>query len=168
VPKDSIASATWRYFWRQSAVCVANYYPPHWWENDVFRITRDGYWIEYEIKTSLSDFKADAAKTKVWRGETVNKHQLLASGDLRGPSRFFFVVPAVLDVDCPAWAGLIRVSKLSRGLSKNICKPATKLHSAKAGPEALHLAMRAVYYRHGSLAAARRVGYEEFENGEGI
>lgn len=101
--------------------------PIDWWENDVFVITAAGYWVEYEIKVSRSDFFVDAEKaTAEWTGEyqtvglgkyscqkkvyrKVTKHSMLERGDLKGPSRFFFITPLhlVTPADLPKWAGLI-------------------------------------------------------------
>ena len=41
---------------------LPNYTPHAWWESDVFEITAAGYFVEYEVKISVSDFKADAKK----------------------------------------------------------------------------------------------------------
>ncbi len=96
---------------------IANFTPPNWWENDVCMVTKSGYWIEYEVKLTVADFRVDSQKQKevlprAW-GEPVkfeNKHDLLANTE-RGPCRFFYVVPEGLlaNEQLPVWAGLIEV-----------------------------------------------------------
>ena len=107
---------------------LQNFTPPDWWENDVCEITPAGYWVEYEIKTSVSDFKRDTEKARdVGPGHWIErryvatqerKHDVLAQTD-RGPCRFFFVVPEGLltGVPLPAWAGLIEVVDRGPGYS---------------------------------------------------
>lgn len=78
-----------------------NYTPSKWHECDLFAVTKAGMGVEFEIKISRGDFKADMAKT--------DKHRRLSLGDGLGPSRFFYVVPdGMVTVDeVPAYAGLI-------------------------------------------------------------
>jgi hypothetical protein len=80
-----------------------NYTPFRWHESDLFAVTRAGMGVEFEIKISRSDFKADASK--------LYKHERMANADPVGPSRFFYVVPDGLITveEVPAWAGLIYV-----------------------------------------------------------
>jgi len=85
--------------YRRSFV-LYNYTPKTWFECDVFEITQAGYFREYEIKLSLSDFKADAEKQKtIWKYNTMNgrgafdrtagdkKHDSLRNAASHGPSR---------------------------------------------------------------------------------
>jgi len=96
--------------------CLPNYTPRRWWECDVFELTTAGYFREYEIKLTRSDFAVDAKKRRsLWnRGEqnvVEEKHALLAAADPRGPTRFWYVTPAglIAPAELPAWAGLIEV-----------------------------------------------------------
>jgi hypothetical protein len=120
--------------------------PAHWWECDVCEITANGYMREFEIKTSRSDFLRDAKKHTFagWNSpnprQRLNKHELLASGDTRGPSCFYFATPkGLLDPhDIPVWAGLIEVTMDSRRSSypiEEITVKAPKLHRQKADPK---------------------------------
>ena len=112
----SIQNALWRELQTSCSPVIPNYTPAKWWENDLFAIAKSGYWIEHEIKLTLADFKADAAKAMdvraglhLWRtGEQERKHDLLAAKSERGPNRFFYVVPESLadKIELPAWAGL--------------------------------------------------------------
>jgi len=110
-----------------SSVIIRNFHPPDWWDVDVFAIDEDGRWTEFEIKTSMSDFIHDQAKTKtrwsvnngVWERTDVTKHGRLGQGDTHGPNWFYVVVPeaiakAVKSV-LPPWAGMI-VVKLGVGV----------------------------------------------------
>lgn len=113
--------------WLRSTI-MPNFTPVGWWENDVFEITGAGYWIEYEIKVSRGDFFADAKKYNTeypegfqWdpvkkeypKGVQRTKHERLADGDIKGPNRFYFLVPKglVKPEEIPAWAGLIYAYK---------------------------------------------------------
>lgn len=52
-------------FWKYrsaSGPIVPGYTPAGWWENDLFRLTKAGYWYEYEFKSSFRDFKKDFEK----------------------------------------------------------------------------------------------------------
>lgn len=98
--------------WRRNLV-LPNYTPAGWWECDVFELTDAGYFREYEVKLTRSDFKADQRKSRrEWRTNTTRfKHDLLAQGDPRGPNRFWYVAPKGMlrPEDLPLWAGLIEV-----------------------------------------------------------
>ena len=112
----AIQNALWRDLQTSASLVVPNYTPNRWWENDLFVVTKSGYWVEHEIKLSLADFRADAAKAKDvrvgplwWRDpKQERKHDLLADRSERGPNRFFYVVPEELSdkIELPPWAGL--------------------------------------------------------------
>lgn len=98
--------------------CLPRYTPAGWWECDVFQLTDALWWTEFEIKLSVSDYRADALKEKE-RGPYVygverqkeRKHDLLAAHDPQGPNRFYYVTPVgLLEKEVlPAWAGWIEV-----------------------------------------------------------
>jgi hypothetical protein len=93
------------------------------YEMDVFRLMPSGVIVEYEIKISRSDFRADFKKsTTIWpegwasdmvagrefETKSVLKHDTIAEG--KGScNRFYFVVPAglVKPEELPKHAGLI-------------------------------------------------------------
>lgn len=98
------------------ATVVPNCTPKNWYECDLFCVTRAGYFNEFEIKLSKSDFRADQKKgvseTRSKYGMTFtreSKHERLANGDVGGPSRFWYLVPTGLIsvADIPDYAGLI-------------------------------------------------------------
>ncbi len=115
--EEIIAQLITRDRWQKNIV-LARYTPADWWENDVCEITASDYWVEYEIKLTVSDFRRDAKdKTREkyqadWDAPKIieNKHDLLTKTD-RGPARFFYVVPRGLldNIPIPQWAGLIEV-----------------------------------------------------------
>jgi len=149
--------------WRRN-LCMPTWTPPKWWECDVFELTEAGYFREYEIKLSRSDFLADRRKRDSDRwyfedrdGQRVrvdvpgrSKHELLSSGDIDGPTRFWFVTPeGLLDKsDIPHFAGLIEVRKLEK--SGYVCErevvKAPKIHNEKRESLISH-AHRSCYYR---------------------
>jgi hypothetical protein len=158
--------------YRQSFV-LPNYTPRGWWECDVFQITKAGYFVEYEIKLSLADFKADADKRKSprWQfnGEfstARNKHEDLKARSPLGPSRFYYVAPAgLLPTNMiPEWAGLIeaRESKHEIPFVGEI-KKAPRLHSQKPEPSIVEHAKGVCYWRMHGLFIWRRVGMTPVE-----
>jgi hypothetical protein len=124
---------------KNRAILVPRYTPRGWWECDVAELTEAGYFREYEIKTTRSDFRADKKKMQSFytreNGSVLKfKHTALAAQDPKGPSQFFFVTPEGLITveELPPWAGLIYVSKEGLGWpQERIIKHAPKLHREK-------------------------------------
>lgn len=91
------------------------------WESDFFAVSHSGYGVEFEIKTSVSDYRADFKKIK---------HKVLDRSK-KGfcPNKFYYVVPEKLIKisDIPHYAGLIYVSAF--GLE--IIKQAPFIHKDK-------------------------------------
>ncbi len=83
------------------------------YESDLVSITPSGFLIEYEIKISASDFKADMKKTKHGIFRDVMR-SLFGSEDI--PNRFYFVVPEglVKIEEVPEYAGLIEIKTYKR------------------------------------------------------
>lgn len=138
-----------------------NFTPAHWWECDLWAVTKAGYVVEYEVKLSLADFTADARKSQMMRvrnedgssWETRNKHAMLAAGTCV-PSRFFYVVPKELretiEPRLPEWAGLITAQDWPSH-SWSPCrqvKPAPRLHKGKVSDGEVQRAMVSMYYRY--------------------
>ncbi|MDB4311921.1 hypothetical protein N9937_00685 [bacterium] len=129
-------------FWKiQSAsnVVVPNHNPSNWWECDVFRVTRSGFFYEYEVKVSRSDFFSEF-KTKK------RKHTQIKSGHTSGPSRFWYATPkGLVKIDeIPDYAGLVEINSCNRAV---ITKQAPRLHKAKATMKHLEGAMRSACWR---------------------
>jgi hypothetical protein len=146
---------------------MPNYTPRGWWECDVFEITKAGYFVEYEIKLSRSDFKADALKQKEewvprngWgfdRRPGQKKHELIPQGLPVGPSRFWFVTPqGLLDPkEVPPWAGLIECHMTNHSppfaVRDAMVIKAPTLHRHKLDPTVRQHANGICYYRMHSL-----------------
>lgn len=110
-------------------IIIPNYYIGRW-EMDVMRVLSTGYMVEYEIKVSRADFKADFKKAFTsWRDkEVVNKHVETSQGK-RDCNRFFFVTPEGM-ITCnevPKYAGLMYCSDEGVRIVKN----APLLHKRK-------------------------------------
>ena len=84
-------------------------------EQDMLEVTQAGYAVEYEIKTTLPDYKKDFSKVagnRYWR-HAKSKHDVLAGtadiGRWTLPRRFWFVLPTpvALLVEVPTHAGLL-------------------------------------------------------------
>ena len=135
--------------WMKS-FALPRYTPMGWWECDVFQITKAGYWVEYEVKTSLADFRADAGKRRFSRDGGLIKHDQLAARSTNGPSRFFFVAPrGLIALDMvPEWAGLIEVYGGNHRLTGEIrAKDAPRLHEEKANERMVASARECCYWR---------------------
>lgn len=142
-----------------SDLLMPNYTPRRWFECDVWRVTTAGLAVEYEVKLTLSDFRADGRKRTPSRGTVVDgrwvdvqqptKHERLAKADPHGPSRFFYVVPeALADIEVPTWAGLIvaRPCGANRAVLRTP-RQAPKLHAHAADELSVQTARRNCYYR---------------------
>lgn len=150
---------------RGYSLACPNYTPTGWWECDLFGVTKAGLAVEYEIKLTRADFKADAGKSReATRGgvepiQAARKHDWLALADPRGPSRFYYVVPAgmVGPDEIPEWAGLIYVGEYKRfstvvaRLTFHDEKPAPRLHREKVPAKVLDHCRGVFYYRFWSL-----------------
>lgn len=136
--KEITVSLYW-HFRSSSDLLLPRYTPPKWWECDMWRLTKNGYVDEFEIKLSVSDFKADFAKVNNWSGhlnlvsgkweyDKLSKHDLLKSS-ADGPNRFWFVLPDEIaeKVEIPPYAGLIIATR--SGVHVRLQAP--KRHRAK-------------------------------------
>lgn len=142
--------------------CLPNFTPPNWWECDIFELTKSGFFREYEIKTSRSDFLIDASKGgyKRWKrnylnevGELPKKHDLLANKSAQGPSQFYFITPPDLGVEeeVPSFAGHIHILERNKKFYFKEIKPAPRLHGTKCDKATEEKAREACYYRMHSL-----------------
>lgn len=155
---DALLANRWR-----SAFLLPRYTPLHWFECDVFELTKAGYFREYEIKLTVQDFKADARKEFGTNYEWVHgegyrpkdhvvKHAALAQGSVNGPVEFWYVVPVglVADADIPQWAGLIELHEekySSWGFHPRIKARAPRLHDQKCNPKIETHARGVCYWR---------------------
>lgn len=141
---------------------LPNYTPRNWFECDVFGVTKAGYFHEFEIKRTLSDFRADAHKacrhlqrvngrwTHVESPQT--KHEKLACRSADGPCQFWYVLPAGLVPECdvPEWAGLRefnpKIQQAYCGAIKTVRK-APSLHRQKIDAKIVEHARGVCYWR---------------------
>ncbi len=85
-----------------------------YWECDSFIVTKSNYGVEFEIKLSRSDFRADFKK--------ITKHQTMKSGEgwvpgwhtwdltkMNRPNKFYYVCPVgmIAPEEIPTYAGLV-------------------------------------------------------------
>jgi hypothetical protein len=143
------------------------------YEADIIAVSRAGYAYEYEIKTSLSDFRADLKKLakhatlsgKVIRtgnpysfdrsdiyipeslADTKYKWHYRCYPDLR-PKQFWYVISGfeLTEKDVPEYAGLI---DLSDGYKR--IKQAPNLESKKVGQERINHAINNMLYRYWNM-----------------
>lgn len=144
---------------RRYSVMVPNYTPSHWFECDLFAVSRAGLFHEYEIKVTVSDFKADRQKRRprTWRrengqrieipGET--KHALLTARSTDGPSRFYYIVPeGLIELkDVPEFAGLQYFCQARNYYGLRIIRRAPTLHSNGVDDKIVRHALSVCYYR---------------------
>ena len=132
---------------------LPHFTPLHWFECDVFTLSKSDRFTEYEVKISRADFRADKWKRQSWRGRQwiavtemrPTKHKLLEQHDEGGPSRFYFAVPHCLVAvsELPEWAGLIYYD----GNSLSVIKKAPLLHDKKTNHATRAKLFRSGYYR---------------------
>jgi len=162
-----IQHALFNHLGGSSDLMIPNYTPAHWFECDLYRITKSGYAEEFEVKISAADFRADALKGPTDHQRKIEelspgylrtvgidprtKHERLEQGDQHAPSRFWFALPEELaaKVEVPQWAGLI-VFRRKNGRG-DIRKPAPRLHKQKADPEIIQNARGVFYYRYWNI-----------------
>ena len=120
-------------------------------EADLLVVQPSGYVLEFEIKVSRADFKADFRKAA--------KHAGLASGGrtshrtAAGPNYFYFAVPAglVRPDEVPAYCGLVYIHGLDEaGRSyerAEIVRTAPRLHAARASEKTLRRIARSLMYK---------------------
>jgi len=93
------------------------------WESDVVLVTKSLFWTEFEIKTSVADYRKDFLKSeRRWKSGSLLKHDAYSSAEpilssrqwtkrefIPKPKQFYFVTPVrLLNVeDIPAHCGLI-------------------------------------------------------------
>ena len=146
--EKDIQLALWRKFINSVAV-VPNAMFYHW-ESDLLVVSRSMYVTEYEIKISVSDFRADAKKE---RAELIQMEYYRPGWDFGGdpikvgrPNRFYYVMPEdiAFKITVPDWAGLMVLRK-PRYLSE--VKRPKRLHNEKIEHEQVTNLIRKMQYR---------------------
>jgi hypothetical protein len=167
----SIQLAIKREYETSSLVVVPNIFLWSPFESDLVRVTKSGYAIEYEIKLSRSDFKADFKKSKLkYEGfedrqvqySTKTKHELLVEGF--GPTEFYYAFPrGLIDHDqVPEWAGIIEVYEWPSNLYQcgyrtiiNCIRKAKRLNKKPLSDSKLKDIYVSCYYRYWSEISKR-------------
>lgn len=129
---------------QHTPIC-ANFQTINLQECDVISVSPSGYLFEFEIKTSVSDFKADFKKTakhdRLSNGQGVFYPPKNKAGEQRTEfiscSYFWYVCPACLIRDdmVPEYAGLIWIHYDGRIEYR---KPCPQIHAVKADTRILH------------------------------
>ena len=139
--------------YRRSFV-IPNYTPRGWFECDIFECTKAGFFREFEIKLTRSDFKTDAKKSRrhydaQWQATHNKKHDLLYQRDVRGPKQFYYVTPVGLlaHEEIPDWAGLIELHDADGRLYEQQPVMAPILHRQRADPKLKAHAESICYWR---------------------
>lgn len=141
--------------------CLPNYTPLGWFECDIFEMTERGFWREYEVKLTHSDFLKDKSKSRpefgysraqIRTGEapTKSKYSMLEEHSINGPTHFWYVCPEsiISESELPNWAGLIylRPSKYNF-LREVLVKKAPFLGRKKCDAKVVEHARGICYYR---------------------
>ena len=140
----------WKY--RSCASAILPNYTPFWWyECDMFVLLKSMYSVEFEIKVTAHDFRADFRKE--------GKHGRLE--DRRGslPTRFFYAMPTDLvePNEVPDYAGLVFVADDGR---LRTIKAAPRLTGRRHTEQTVTEMWRAASYRLWS----ERFRFDDFMN----
>lgn len=111
-----------------------------YWEADLISVTKAGLAHEFEIKISLSDYKADAKKKM--------KHWHLENGD-RCPAYFWYVTYG-FEIEPPVYAGWIKIIEIENhtgNFRPVIKKPAPRLHTIKITDKQRRQILRSMSWR---------------------
>lgn len=152
-----IQVALWREleYSRHHRPVVPNAIVKNWFECDVLSVSGSGYWWEFEIKISKTDFLNDALKTaRIGGYGSKPVHKYSAIQEKQGPARFCYVTPEGLlnKDDIPEFAGLWEVDKFKR--VREVIKPPT-LHMEKLDQKVVDDLYRKMYWRYWKLAEKR-------------
>lgn len=143
---------------------IPNSYLYEYWESDLLFISKSDYITEIEIKTSRSDFFADAKKTigtlkKSKSYIPTTKYDALLSGQyitrsgktikIKRPNRFYYAVPkGLINVDeVPEWAGLYEIEGK---VIKDVKRP-KRLHNNKITEKDRYKILKSIYFRYMEL-----------------
>ncbi len=121
------------------------------YEADMVMISA-GEVTEFEIKTSLSDFRADFKKPKhAAFAKLFERGLYLPHAKEALPNRFYFVLPAALGINqVPSYAGLLLVHQGEGGEATGLelLSKAPRLHSRLCSPEQWRAFGRSLHARY--------------------
>ncbi len=166
-----IASRLWdKYGVGQWACANIHHYA---FESDLLILRKSGTVVEYEIKLSVSDYRAGLRKkqvinphnkngrqNKIWDHQKyTTRHEYLQRG--MGANMFYYAAPGeVLEqVDIPKWAGVILVNanSTSGSCGSRMIKKAPFLHKNEPSKKLKEKIMTSCYYKYWRNFAAKDV-----------
>ncbi len=98
-------------------------------EADVLVLRKSGATLEFEVKVSREDFRADFRKTE--------KHEQMKRGHPQGPQYFFYACePGIINADdVPAYAGLVHIVRhYYPNISNTVMLHKDQIEVVKAAP----------------------------------
>lgn len=137
-------------FMKQGCVCVPNC-GAFGWEADLLRLTRSLSCVEYEIKITKADFRADAQKR--WKHQLLSQPRKAREDRSFVPNYFWYCAPAgvIPAVELPAYAGLLEVADDG---SLYPLKSAPRLHRGVLGFREAAFLLRGINFRFWEMRGA--------------
>ena len=172
--ESDIVTSLWNQYGRNQTACNNIYYYP--FESDLLILRDSGTVIEYEVKLSVADYKADFKKqtrdhkhakdsslNKLYSGrDAISRHRYLLNKE--GANMFYYVAPRHVfdEIQVPEWAGKIeaRPSRYKNHAYTSILRQAKKLHKKKADDKLEHKILRSIYYKYWKYFANQNIHYE--------
>lgn len=158
--ETNIQQGLWQDLRSGSQIVIPNFTPLCWQECDIYQITKAGFAVEFEIKISVSDFRADKKKVDKHRalsGETI---AMFGGRAMLRPKRFWYVMPADIAEnvrsEIPDYAGLMIAKPWGIGAAIRREKEAPNLPSEKVTQENVRRMYVNFYWRYWEM---RRVRY---------
>jgi len=158
--EQHIQRCLWQRHRSAAHAILPNYTPVGWHECDLYVVSRAYRTVEYEVKLTLTDFKADVRKRR--------KHKELQNRCGKNmPNRFFYAVPAMVvsPRDVPDYAGLMyfrwsapeRARRLAAPLAA-VIRTAPQLHDRRVTDATINEMRRTAYWRFWN----ERFGFEDY------
>lgn len=166
-----VARTLWnKYGQGQWAAANIHYYA---FESDLLIVRKSGTVVEYEVKLSISDYRAGLKKRQCINPynthkrqsrlfvnqELVSRHDYLTAG--MGANMFYYVAPegVLKGVDIPDWAGIIQVreTQTANSCGSFIVRKAKKLHKGKADEAAKNRILISCYYKYWNHFAVKNI-----------
>lgn len=109
-------------------------------ESDIVEVTKTGYLVEYEVKTSRSDFLADRRKSK-WSFYKFNYH--------KAPKYFYYILPkgTAKVEELPDFAGLVEYEVYDDVVIFATVHKPEQLNRLKATEEEKYQLLKKLYYK---------------------
>lgn len=115
---------------RNHELAVPNITTIYYWECDLLSMTRAEFVHEYEIKRSVTDYRADFKGKRGKHDALINRSFYYNSVIARIPNYFWFVT-ADFDIEPPEYAGWIRIVDTGSDPDIWVKKNAPRLHNQK-------------------------------------